>query len=195
MPQSRRNGKKSGFNSKQVRAIKKIALSNDEVLFEDDDASSTNVLATSNVQHNLTGIVEGSGQSERKGVKTKIKRIMVRADVVPLAPLSLRFYALYFPSDANVTLGALDDILPNEYYPRDTDLPQYRVLWDKLYSLDANKGFTVKHSMAVNNVNQSYADGTANCINGDIFIFWTTNNTTASKLSIDSKCRMLYTDS
>ncbi len=186
--------RRSGFNRKQVRAIKKIALSDIETKFEDDSATNANMLATSNNQNNLTGIVQGINQTERIGMKTKIVRLMVKADVVPLAPLSLRFYALYFPNDANVTLGALDDILPSEFYPRDTDLPKYRVLWDHTYALDANKGFTINKSMSLKNVHQSYEDATANCINGDIFVFYTTNNTSASKLSVVSNVRMLYKD-
>ncbi len=191
---SSRRFKKKPFSRKQVKAIKKIADNSGEVKFEDDSAVNTNLRDTSNNQHNLTGVVQGDNQSERIGMKVKLQRLMIKASVVSTQPRSLRMYVIYFPSDANVTLGELDDILPNEFYPRDTDLPRYQILWDRCYSLDANKGFTIKKSIDLKGRVQSYSDTTANAINGDLFVIYTTDNQTASAVSVDSHARLLYTD-
>lgn len=204
MPLPRRKGNvrgsanPSGFNRKQVKAIKKIAQASGELKHLDVTFTSAGLVSSGSLSDKTNlAIPQGDGEGQRVGDQLDVKDMHIKAQINSgTANGSVRMFVYQHLEDTDPSVG---NLLPNDFWPTiQTSLQKYKILYDRTINLDSdgksNHLFDAKiKKFGVSKI--SYDTGASTVTGpGEISINFSTNNATASQVTVDCNCRVRYYD-
>lgn len=194
--------KRTPFNKKQVKAIRKIAETSGELKYAnitDTSSSLTNATAMSIV---MPDIAQGDGDNQRIGDRITLRDYSVKAILNSGTANGLvRVYAIQFPDASETSVPELANLLPNDFYPTSEDIDgvKYRILYDRVFKVGSatNQVQLVNFKLSGKKLNRMIeynadAGAAADIIKNRIVVYFTTENATASQITVDSNCRIRY---
>lgn len=188
------------FTKKQVKAVRKIAQTSNEVKYTDESFNSTNIYAGNGLQVNLSAIPQGDGNSNREGDSVRPQSITLRAmlESSSTTPALIRCYAIQQLSGTTPT--SINAISPDNFFPTmDVADEPYKVLYDRVLSVNPNGGekklFRIK--IPYNKLKKiHYEKGTSTTSYGDIKFYFVPDASvsTGNGIEVDGNLRLRYTD-
>ena len=199
MPKRRRQNKR--FNKSQVKFIKNIVKADKELKHADSAVSDTSMVSTSaSIASPSMSRAQGDGEDQRVGDQLEIKDIHWRLQIdAGTAQGSVRFYALQYLEDTQPS--GVGNLLPCDLFPTiQTSLSKYKILFDKMVHLDgngkSNHVFNVRVKASQLPIKKINFDSGLTTLTGggQITGYLTTNNTTASQMTMAGNVRFRYLD-
>lgn len=193
------------FTKKQVKVIKKLALSTGELKsFETTSTNSSLVASTGDGHSGVLAIPQGDGDEERVGDQIRIRDIHYKVLLTSGTANGAVRVVLYQELGNDNPLSSASDFLPNALLPKLADLGTasagYKILFDRVYYLSAasvpNKVVNIRipaSKLKYSKIDYSTSAGTTPS-KGDINLYIGTNNTTASQMTTSINCRTRYYD-
>lgn len=188
---------------RQVKAVKKIALSTGELKKREWNADNVDLYAgngASLMTSGLTDIIQGDGDGERVGDKIKLKKVVLRGvvDAKSAQAACLRLYIVQTHFDS--TGSGFGDIAPDEFMP-DADAVggNYTLLYDKIMYVNPN-GNEKRHfkvSIPGKKLKPVKYDAAATTIaTGQLFAYLVPDdNVTTGNIDLDCNGKLFYYDS
>ncbi len=201
MPRFQRKGKKSGFNKKQVKQIKKIAQSDMERHREVNTLTLTNIFDNTPLKLQvIQGLAQGDGQGNRQGDEIAPFRLMCRGYVKMTGTKegNLRLMCIQYNNNVVLTDALLPS--PEEFYPDpDETTSRYKVLLDRVISLNSdgkNVAF-IKFNIPAGRLSKVKFDEASTTINsGELFCYIQGDTDAATGNGYEGKLttKLLYID-
>ncbi len=200
----RRRSTKSGLNSKQIKQVKKIALSQGELNHLDTAISSASLTASSAFTLNsFFDIGQGDAENQRVGDQLQIKDLKINVRIsAGSANGIVRCVMWQQLDDAQPTgMGGYSNLPPGDFLPTiQVSITKYKVLKDFYFDLNSagknNKFLKIRIPAKMLAHKKINFDSGASTITGPgkIHFKLTTNNTTASQMVVDGNARASYYD-
>lgn len=168
-----------------------------------DDNNTTTSLVSTGVftvfRGELNYPIQGDGPENRDGNFVNLDRLKMRLCVNTTTGASIRVIGIWVPgTNLNEDTGlttALTAVGPNNFFPRYDG--KYRVLCDNVYNIDPDtkSNLLIKKDLILKGKKVMFNGTTSGDLEtGEIFVYISTDNTTASAISVDSNTRLYFHD-
>ncbi len=195
---SRRHNPKKSFK-KRVQAVIMASAELKEIA---ETATDSSLTLASPFSDNIPGsIPQGDGDGQRIGDRIEVKDISIKASVFSGTASGLVRCIVYQglednpPDTASMTLG------PNDFYPPLTSTnSKYKILFDRVISMDPDYRSSFLFNIRIpakklGKKNIEFDSGAETLLSGGLVVLRiTTDNTTATQMTVDSNFRLRYVD-
>ncbi len=208
MPHKHRRRQNKSFSKKQVKQIKKISRSNDEIKQVLNTVALSSLVDGSSYALVLPTIIQGDDDGQRVGNSISPQMLKYKIAVNKVASTTSTLCRVYviqilYDMTQSTFLSTYRNILPNDFFPRlvdDSNVDSYRILFDKTISLNGDTDSSRLMNINLKNVGKFIYNGDAGVpgddhARGDMALFITTLNSSGTAITVDGNMKLRYYDS
>lgn len=194
----KRSNYKRPFSRKQVKAIRKIAEKSGELKSKQYNNTDNDLQSTFNMNTGALSIAQGTDDDERIGDSIYLHKVQARFQVNTLVSSTLRLFA--FQCLEEVAPSGVSTLKPNEFWPNiQVSGARYKVLYDRVINIDPDSKGSMLLKVDIPGKKLKikkipFDEGAATMKNGQVLIYLTSTNTTASQITVDANLKAYWYD-